>query len=63
MPISLISCVNALSWAKGGEILISSGDDVTYVTSAIPVLRNKIPEVCVAFETVVYHCVLMLVVK
>ncbi|EJF61237.1 WD40 repeat-like protein [Dichomitus squalens LYAD-421 SS1] len=22
-------CVNALSWAKGGEVLISSGDDVT----------------------------------
>ncbi len=25
----VVRCVNALSWAKGGELLISGGDDTT----------------------------------
>lgn len=26
-------CVNALSWANGGELLLSGGDDTTYVSN------------------------------
>jgi hypothetical protein len=28
----LVSCVNALSWAKDGDLLLSGGDDTTYVS-------------------------------
>ena len=28
---AIFSCVNALSWAADGELLLSGGDDTTYV--------------------------------
>ena len=35
-------CVNALSWARGGEVLISSGDDVTYVPYYLDIQPMKL---------------------
>ena len=29
--IIVLRCVNALSWAKDGQLLLSGGDDTTYV--------------------------------
>lgn len=33
IALTLHSCVNAVSWAQGGELLITSGDDTKCVCS------------------------------